>query len=146
MPGEPVTADAVIAEARAWLGVPWRHQGRDRAGIDCGGLVIRIGQALGLTSYDVTGYARRAKDFEFLQHFRDGLGMQSVRMAEMRPGDILIFVDGRNPCHSGVLTWLHDCSHFVHAHAVRRKVVEEPYAGEWRDAARFVFRWPQVRV
>lgn len=35
------SADAVVREARSWLGVPYRYGGNDRAGVDCSGLVCR---------------------------------------------------------------------------------------------------------
>lgn len=34
--------EEVIVEARTWLGVPFRHQGRSRTGVDCIGLVIAV--------------------------------------------------------------------------------------------------------
>jgi cell wall-associated NlpC family hydrolase len=140
----PVSAAAVVAEARSWCGVPWRHQGRDRSGIDCGGLVVRVAHALDLSQYDTSNYARRAKNFEFLEHFRAGLGMTSVRMIEMRPGDVVIFVDRASPCHCGFVTLQDDAVSFVHAHALRRQVIEERFVGEWRAAAKFAFRWLAV--
>ncbi len=42
------TRGEVQTLARTWIGVPWRHQGRNRSGIDCGGLVVKVGQELGL--------------------------------------------------------------------------------------------------
>ena len=33
-----VTREMVVAEARTWIGVKWRHQGRTREGVDCIGL------------------------------------------------------------------------------------------------------------
>ena len=47
---------AIVAAARSWLGVPWRHQGRARQGIDCAGLVVLVGRGLGLTDYDTAAY------------------------------------------------------------------------------------------
>ncbi len=140
----PADASAIVAEARSWLGVPWRHQGRDRSGIDCGGLIVRVAHALELSQYDTSNYARRAKDFQFLEHFRAGLGMASVRMSEVRPGDVVIFVDRASPCHCGFYTLQEGAPSFVHAHALRRQVIEERFVGEWRAAAKFVFRWPGV--
>ena len=44
-----VPREAIVAEARTWLGVPWRHQGwRRTTGCDCVGLVRGVGHALGL--------------------------------------------------------------------------------------------------
>ena len=31
--------------------------------------------------------------------------------------------------------------HLLHAHALRRKVIEEPYAGEWPAKIKFAFRF-----
>ena len=44
MPADP---SAIVAAARTWLGVPWRHQGRTRQGVDCAGLVVLVGRGLG---------------------------------------------------------------------------------------------------
>lgn len=40
--------EAFVAEARSYLGTPWRHQGRNRMGIDCVGLVIVSARINGL--------------------------------------------------------------------------------------------------
>ena len=53
MPADP---DAIIAAARAWLGVPWRHQGRTRQGVDCAGLVVLVGREFGLAAYDTFAF------------------------------------------------------------------------------------------
>lgn len=42
------TPDDVIAEARKWDRVPYHHQGRVRAGVDCVGLVVVVLSALGV--------------------------------------------------------------------------------------------------
>ena len=136
MPGDP---HAIVAEARAWLGVPWRHQGRTRQGIDCAGLVVLVGRALGLCDYDTSAYGRRPAGQGFVQHFRacmDGIGIP-----EARPGDVLVFADAAYPCHCGFLTTKHDQPHLLHAHALRRKVIEEPYAGEWPARVKLAFRF-----
>ena len=58
MRGDP---DAIIAAARSWLGVPWRHQGRTRQGVHCAGLVVLVGRELGLADYDTHAYGRRTR-------------------------------------------------------------------------------------
>lgn len=51
-------AAAIVAQARAWVGVPFAHQGRSRVGVDCAGLVIVVARELGLVlpEFDVCGY------------------------------------------------------------------------------------------
>ncbi|GIX11751.1 C40 family peptidase [Elioraea sp.] len=139
MPAETVTPERIVAEARTWLGVPWRHQGRSRAGIDCVGLVVQVARALDLSDYDHTAYGRRAQGLGLVEHFR--ANMDGVAIPEARPGDVLVFADQAYPCHCGFLSERLDHPHLIHAHALRRKVIEEPYAGEWLAKVKFAFRF-----
>ena len=54
------TSEAVVREARTWVGVPFRHQGRDRTGVDCVGLPIVVLQNLGAveTDFEIRDYPR----------------------------------------------------------------------------------------
>ena len=142
MPDSGVTRRDVVVEARRWLGVPWRHQGRSRAGIDCAGLVVMVARALGISSYDYTSYGRRAHGQAFVHHFADN--MDPLRVAEAEAGDVLVFADQAYPCHCGFLTEKWEQAHLLHAHATRRKVIEEPYIGEWPARVRFAFRFRGV--
>jgi cell wall-associated NlpC family hydrolase len=139
MRAETITPERIVAEARGWLGVPWRHQGRSRAGIDCVGLVVRVARALGLSDYDHTAYGRRAQGQGFVEHFR--ANMDGVAIPEAGPGDVLVFADQAYPCHCGFLSARLGHAHLIHAHALRRKVIEEPYAGEWLAKVKFAFRF-----
>lgn len=139
MHGEGATPEDVIAEARTWLGVPWRHQGRTRAGVDCAGLVALVAKDLGIADYDSTAYGRRAEEQGFVEHFR--ANMDGVSVTEIEPGDVLVFAERAYPCHCGFLTERLCLPHLLHAHALRRRVIEEPYAGEWRARIKFAFRF-----
>ncbi|MFN4282368.1 MAG: C40 family peptidase [Alphaproteobacteria bacterium] len=139
MPAEIVTSDRIVAEARSWLGVPWRHQGRSRAGIDCVGLVVQVARALDLADYDHTAYGRRAQGQGFVEHFR--ANMDGIAISAAQPGDVLVFADQAYPCHCGFLSERLGHAHLIHAHALRRKVIEEPYAGEWLAKIKFAFRF-----
>jgi cell wall-associated NlpC family hydrolase len=129
-----------VAEARDWIGVPFRHQGRTRAGVDCVGLLLCVGQAMGLRAEDVTGYTRRAQGMGFIEHFRRNL--EEVVPGAARAGDVLVFSETVYPCHTGLLSERHGVLHLIHAHAPRRVVLEEPFVGEWREKLRFAFRFP----
>jgi cell wall-associated NlpC family hydrolase len=48
--------EQIVEEARKYLGVRFRHQGRTVAGIDCAGLILNVGNDLGLIEYSETGY------------------------------------------------------------------------------------------
>ena len=136
---EIITSEMIVAEARCWLGVTWRHQGRTRSGIDCVGLVVCVARSLCLSDYDSTGYSRRAQGQAFVEHFRSN--MDGVAIPDARPGDVLVFADRAYPCHCGFLTERLGHPHLLHAHATRRQVIEEPYAGEWPEKVKFAFRF-----
>lgn len=53
------TAAEIMATARSWRGVPFRHQGRSRNGVDCAGVVRAVGLQHGEVIEDVNGYARQ---------------------------------------------------------------------------------------
>ena len=46
---------------------------------------------------------------------------------------------------SGILTERLGVAHLLHAHALRRQVIEEPYAGEWPMKVKFAFRFRGFR-
>lgn len=75
-----------VAEARSWVGVPFRHQGRSRAGVDCVGLLLVTCWALGLTTYNAKGYGS-TPDVEFMRSECERL---MVRSTEPQIGDVLL--------------------------------------------------------
>ncbi len=131
--------EEIVAAARGYLGVPWRHQGRTRAGLDCVGLIVMVARDLGLSDYDSTAYGRRAQGHAFIEPFRRN--MDGVPLHGVRPGDVLLFADAAYPCHCGIVSERHELPHLIHAYALRRQVVEEPYAGEWTAKVKFCFRF-----
>ena len=133
----------IVTEARSWLGVRWRHQGRTRHGVDCAGLVVNVGKALGAVDYDATDYQRRTNGREFLRHFRAAGGVE-IRFADAAPGDVLVFRDDLYPCHSTILAERHGQPSIIHACARRRKVIEEVLSPAWIDRLVGCFRYPGV--
>lgn len=125
------TREDVVAEARSWIGTRWIHQGRNRHGIDCIGLVVVVRRELGFTGYDVAGYPREP-DGTFLSHFLNAGGIR-VGILKAQPADLLLFRDARSPCHVGIITRRDgDVLRMAHAHALRHRVVEEPVVHDWQ--------------
>ena len=56
MAASPVTADALVAEARKWIGAPYQHKGRTKEGVDCWGLIWSLRRDLIGPAPDFTGY------------------------------------------------------------------------------------------
>jgi cell wall-associated NlpC family hydrolase len=127
-----MTSRATVVEAaRAWLAVPWRHQGRNRAGIDCVGLVVVVCRALEIWDYDVAGYPREP-DGSFMSHFF-AAGGKRIPLLDAAAGDLILFRDAIYACHVGFSAASSFGQTLIHAHTTRRRVVEEPLAGEWRS-------------
>lgn len=133
----------VVATARGWLGTPWRHQGRNEHGLDCVGLLAVVCRELGISDYDVDGYARSPDTTRFLGHLKAG-GAIPIRMAAAGEADIMAFKDQCFPCHVGILSIKSTVLHVIHAHATRRMVIEEPLIGDLRTARVAAFAMPGV--
>ncbi len=118
------TREQIVEEARKWLGSPWKHAGRGPGGLDCAGVPIVTAQALDLgDGYDFINYDRRP-DGTFLRRFMEG-GCTRKLVSEAEEGDILIFAESGVLCHCGIRTTKYDQPAVIHAHALRRMVIEE---------------------
>jgi peptidoglycan DL-endopeptidase CwlO len=77
--GGAVDGDAVVADARKYLGVPYRWGGTDPAtGLDCSGLTQRVFADLGVKIPRTVAQQQHA-------------GRAVSSMAQARPGDLLVF-------------------------------------------------------
>ena len=91
----------IVAAARAWLGTPWRHQGRLKGvAVDCGGLILGVGKELGLLDFDTRAYGRIPDG----QHLRALCEQHLVAKAviEVVPGDVLLMRFTRHPQHLAI--------------------------------------------
>lgn len=119
--------DAIVAEARKWMGVRWKHQGRDIDGIDCAGLVVNVAKALGLSDFDTRDYLRLAKDEEMLDRCHQHL----VRVDTPQPGDVgVLKYDGTR--HMVIFTPYTGAIGIIHAYSrAPRRVVEHRFDQAW---------------
>ena len=112
----------IVMEARKWLGVRFRHQGRSRSwGVDCVGLIYVVGSALDLMHYDYRGYDRDSSAEDIAKHF-DLAGFREKDIP--LPGDVLLLRDHITPCHVAIYSGGLSA---IHAHACARRVVERKY-------------------
>jgi NlpC/P60 family putative phage cell wall peptidase len=136
---------AVIAEAKLWLGTPYRHQGAARGiGCDCLGLIRGIWRALyGCEPEDVPAYAMdwnagTAGDpltMAARRHFN------AVETDAMQPGDLVLFRwrEGHPACHAAILM---PDNRFIHAYE-RAGVVSSALVPQWRKRIADAFSFPQ---
>jgi cell wall-associated NlpC family hydrolase len=97
---------AAIAEARTWIGTPWRHAADTKgAAVDCGMLLVRTLVDTGVVApFDPRPYPRTW----FMHHDEERfLGwvtkMGGVEVENPRPGDVLVYRFGRCYSHGALL-------------------------------------------
>jgi hypothetical protein len=121
----------IIAEARKWIGVPYRHQGRGKFGIDCVGLLIEVAKGLGHPVNAPSAYSSMPQGYLLLNPCNVQL-WKPARQAVI-PGDLGVYW-GWNQAepqhfafigeHAGRLTVIHSFSKYS-------EVVEQAYNRLW---------------
>lgn len=101
-----MTADDIIAAARACLGTPFRHQGRiPGTGLDCAGVVVEVARAVGASPLDVSGYGRVPANGQLEATLDAQPDLQRILDLDARqPGDILLLRFAGEPQHLALLT------------------------------------------
>lgn len=129
-----VTRADVVREARSWKETPFHHQGRMKGvGVDCVGVVIKVAQDLGLTTFDADGYGTIPNG----RHLRQGCtdNMDPIPTDEIRPGDVLLMRWERFPQHLAVVTEGHGVRGLgvVHSYSQIGKCIEHGLSQDWLD-------------
>ena len=133
-------ASEIIHEARQWIGVPWRHQGRSRMGVDCVGLIVVVAAKFGLhPTGDVPNYGRRAFDQSLLESLAAN-GCERIAPRYFEPADVIAFHHGHLTCHLGLAA---PDGRLIHSFARRRRVVEEPLGEWWLERMTSAWRLPE---
>lgn len=86
-------ADKVVETARTFLGTPYKYGGTTRSGMDCSGLLLNSFKTIAIT------LPRSSAD-------QSKIG-QEVKMADLRPGDLVFFATGKSRklvTHVGLVT------------------------------------------
>lgn len=136
----------IVAEARDWIGTPYRHQGSVKgAGADCLGLLRGVWRHIcGAELEDIPAYAPDWSEVGGREDLHSALNRWLVpRGAGVPdPGDVLLFRmrDGAVAKHLGIAAQTGFGATFIHAYA-RHGVVESPLSEPWarRIVARFAF-------
>ena len=121
------TADAVVNEARSWVGVPFRHQGRDRNGVDCVGLPIVVLHSLGAVGddFEIRDYARLPHHGTLEQR----LVAHCTPLPRAVPGCLIAIQWQRTLAHVALYT---DTDTLIHALERHQAVIEHGFRGLWR--------------
>lgn len=142
--------EAALAQARAWLGTPYRHQASVQGeGADCLGLVRGIWRAVvGPEPETPPPYSPDWAEFEGGEMLLEAAERRLMRIAveAARPGDVLLFrmSPGAPVKHCAVLSAEGPPEPRI-IHAYWGRAVVESWMGPWwsrRLAA--AFTWPNV--
>ena len=111
--------ERIVAEARRWLGTPFRHQGRGAVGLDCAGLLYVVYNAVlrdGLKDFYMypsapkTGFV-----FRSIRHYANRITLDAAQA-----GDVVLLNFAGSSTHFGILTDMG----VVHADTNLKRVVE----------------------
>lgn len=97
---------AIIAEARSWLGTPYRSHARIKGvGVDCAQLPAAVYEAVGLVPHIAPDYSAQA-----MMHRDEELYLQwvtpharEIGRADIDPGDFAIWRFGRTYSHGAIV-------------------------------------------
>lgn len=122
----------IVAEARKWIGAPYRHQGRGRNGIDCVGLLIEVAKGLGHAVDAPHAYSTQPQGWQLLKPC-DAQLWKPNDQTTLIPGDLAVFW-GWNEAepqhfafigdHGGAITIIHSFSKY-------HSVVEQSWNRLW---------------
>lgn len=144
---ETVTRDAIVAEARSWIGTPYHHQAsRKGIGADCLGLVRGVLRACGGADAGAgRAYSRDWAEASGIEAMLEGARRHLVEIApgDMQRGDVLVFRlrAGFVAKHAAIVTGPAAMVHAMEGCAAS-EVALSPW---WRRRIAGVFRFPNVR-
>lgn len=133
-------AENIIPAARAALGTPFQHQGRQigRA-LDCAGLVVHVADVNGLHYVDRLDYGRSPANGQ-LEAALDSQPCLRRMFGDPQPGDVLLMRFAREPQHLGICTG----ETLIHAWQIVGTVCEHRLTETWRRRIVRVYRFVEV--
>jgi NlpC/P60 family putative phage cell wall peptidase len=141
-----LTRETIVAEARAWIGTPYRHQASCKGvGCDCLGLVRGVWRALyGAEPERAPAYSPDWAEASKIELFAAAASrhLSALPVTAFTPGDVLLFRwrSGYVAKHAAVAT---APDLMVHAHD-RAAVTEVAITPWWRRRLAYAFRFPGV--
>ncbi|MGH8083878.1 MAG: C40 family peptidase [Lysobacter sp.] len=133
----------MVAAARSWLHVPWRHQGRTRRGIDCVGFAVLVFGAIRPGIPDQRGYLRTPFSRRLALSLMAGFGAP-VSRDELQPADVVTLANSGEEHHVAIVTDHPEGLGLIHCYARASggpgRVVEHRLSDDWARRIVEVFR------
>lgn len=140
--------EAIVIEARQWIGTPFRHQASVKGvGCDCIGLIAGVGREMGFKDAErfradprFRGYARTPEP-QMLQTAVSEY-LEPVKSAE--PGDIMLFRFKDEPQHFALVVDRGSERYMVHSYMQARGVVENRIDEKWARRMVGAYKYREV--
>lgn len=140
------TRTEIVAEARGWIGTPYRHQASVKGiGCDCLGLVRGVWRGLyGAEPEAPPPYTRDWAEARGRETLAEAAArhMTAVWMADVKPGDVFMFAlnDHAPAKHCGIIVAPNRMVHAIESHPV----AEVSLGSWWLRRVRFAFAFPDL--
>lgn len=146
------TPDQVWQEGRTWVDTPYVHHGRLKGEkCDCVGLIVGVGEYLGLELYRRFDYSPHPKASKLLRETGAVLEEQPWRLEHgpVQPvaGEVVAMCVGKalEPQHLAIIGRLDDGRQsIIHAFNKEKRVVEHGLSKWWASRIIRVYRYPNV--
>lgn len=145
-----MSAQAIVEQARRWIGTPFHHQAAQRGlGCDCLGLIRGVWHALGgIVPSEEMDYASHWGHQPGPNRFYIGLAryLDPIDIAELEHGDVVLcsLRLGGPLEHAGFVATDQDERRIIHAHT-DHGVIEEAFDPIWARLSKAAFRFPNKR-
>lgn len=134
-----IAPQAVIDQAREWVGVKFLHQGRTRFGADCLGFIAALMAELGSRGFldNLPHNYARDPNALLLERLPD-----VSRQIELQPAALLLiqFPRAKLPSHAGIFTG----KSIIHCYQIEGEVVEHTYGEPWIARTKSIWALPLV--
>jgi cell wall-associated NlpC family hydrolase len=134
------TPESIITAARTWVGVPFRHQGRSRLGVDCAGLLVELLRSSGALPADYTeprDYGRGPS-----RELGEILERYCTRTDSAAPATLILVRWPRESIASHVA--LCTGRNLIHCYERAGRVVEHRYGEPWLRMTDSIWKLPSV--
>lgn len=131
----------LIKECRTYLGVPWRHQGRSRKGVDCVGFLLMALKSQNIPMLEIRGYSRNPDGIALKAIMDKQPSLESV-LPPYKIGDIVLFRIRKEPQHVALLTESNTSElGMIHSfNGGSKQVVEHDFSEYWKQKIISVYR------
>lgn len=126
------TREEICNKALEYLDVPFHHQGRNKFGVDCAGLIVCVAQELRLFHEqvsDIKGYSRIPDGKQLREVLINGTAKEKT-INELQPGDILLMRFVNEPQHVALYM---PKNQIIHSYQRAGKVTIHDLDKAWRS-------------